>query len=231
MTRAPDRSPTGRNEGRRPGSSPGRADDTIDHVGQAFQPDSVRSDPIRCRRRLRPPTRPGPVGRTEPPPTADPIRVRLESLTYWNDGAPTMSTAVATEARRYTPEDLLAMPDEKSYELVDGRLVERNMGAESSRGRWETLFASRSVLRGSRPGARLAGRQRLPVLPARPRPCPPTRCLVREEGPIARGRLAEGLGQDPARPGRRGRSRPTTRPRSSRRSWPTTRRPACPWSG
>jgi Uma2 family endonuclease len=44
-----------------------------------------------------------------------------------------MSTAVATEARRYTPEDLLALPDEKRYELVDGRLVERNMGAESSR--------------------------------------------------------------------------------------------------
>jgi Uma2 family endonuclease len=43
-----------------------------------------------------------------------------------------MSTAVATEARRYTPEDLLSMQDGKSYELVDGRLVERNMGAESS---------------------------------------------------------------------------------------------------
>ncbi|MGC8641073.1 MAG: Uma2 family endonuclease [Isosphaeraceae bacterium] len=43
-----------------------------------------------------------------------------------------MSTAVATETRRYTPEDLLAMPDGKSYELVRGRLVERNMGAESS---------------------------------------------------------------------------------------------------
>jgi Uma2 family endonuclease len=42
-----------------------------------------------------------------------------------------MSTAVATEAR-YTPEDLLAMPDGKSYELVDGHLVERHMGAESS---------------------------------------------------------------------------------------------------
>jgi len=33
---------------------------------------------------------------------------------------------------RYTPEDLLRMPDSKSYELVDGRLVERNMGIESS---------------------------------------------------------------------------------------------------
>lgn len=43
-----------------------------------------------------------------------------------------MSTAVATETRRYTPEDLLSMPDGKSYELVRGRLVERNMGAESS---------------------------------------------------------------------------------------------------
>ena len=43
-----------------------------------------------------------------------------------------MSTAVATEVRRFTPEDLLAMPDGKSYELVRGRLVERNMGAESS---------------------------------------------------------------------------------------------------
>lgn len=43
-----------------------------------------------------------------------------------------MSTAVATETRRYTPEDLLAMPDGKNYELVNGRLVERNMGAESS---------------------------------------------------------------------------------------------------
>ncbi len=43
-----------------------------------------------------------------------------------------MSTAVAPPARRCTPEDLLAMPDGKRYELVNGRLVERNMGAESS---------------------------------------------------------------------------------------------------
>ncbi len=42
-----------------------------------------------------------------------------------------MSTAVATQAR-YTPEELLAMPDSKSYELVDGRLVEREMGYASS---------------------------------------------------------------------------------------------------
>ncbi len=40
-----------------------------------------------------------------------------------------MSTATAT---RYTPQDLLALPDGKRYELVDGRLVERKTGAESS---------------------------------------------------------------------------------------------------
>ena len=44
-----------------------------------------------------------------------------------------MSVAIATENKtRYTPEDLLAMPNSKDYELVDGRLVERNTGAESS---------------------------------------------------------------------------------------------------
>ncbi|MBI2477876.1 MAG: Uma2 family endonuclease, partial [Planctomycetia bacterium] len=32
-----------------------------------------------------------------------------------------------------TPEELLAMPDGKAYELVGGKLVERKMGAESSR--------------------------------------------------------------------------------------------------
>ena len=42
-----------------------------------------------------------------------------------------MSTAVAAKTH-YTPEDLLAMPDGKSYELVGGQLEERNMGVESS---------------------------------------------------------------------------------------------------
>ena len=37
----------------------------------------------------------------------------------------------ATTEILYTPEDLLAMPDGDDYELVDGRLVERNMGAWS----------------------------------------------------------------------------------------------------
>ena len=42
-----------------------------------------------------------------------------------------MSASVATQTQ-YTPEDLLAMPDGKSYELVGGQLVERKMGMESS---------------------------------------------------------------------------------------------------
>jgi Uma2 family endonuclease len=41
-----------------------------------------------------------------------------------------MSTA--TGQRRYTPEDLLTMPDGDRYELVDGRLVEHTMSAWSS---------------------------------------------------------------------------------------------------
>lgn len=36
------------------------------------------------------------------------------------------------DAPPVTPEDLLAMPDGHRYELVNGKLVERNMGAESS---------------------------------------------------------------------------------------------------
>jgi Uma2 family endonuclease len=41
-----------------------------------------------------------------------------------------MSTVTAKT--KYTPEDLLTMPDGDNYELVDGNLVERNMGAWSS---------------------------------------------------------------------------------------------------
>jgi Uma2 family endonuclease len=41
-----------------------------------------------------------------------------------------MSTVAAK--RLYTPEDLLNMPDGDNYELVDGELVERNMGWNSS---------------------------------------------------------------------------------------------------
>jgi Uma2 family endonuclease len=44
----------------------------------------------------------------------------------------------------YTPEELLALPDEKNYELVDGRLVERNMSILSSWVAGELHFRIRS---------------------------------------------------------------------------------------
>jgi Uma2 family endonuclease len=46
-------------------------------------------------------------------------------------GSPTMSAAIASKTH-YTPEDLLFLADSDNYELVDGRLVERHMGLESS---------------------------------------------------------------------------------------------------
>jgi Uma2 family endonuclease len=48
----------------------------------------------------------------------------------------------ATVSQRYTPEDLLAMPDGHRFELVEGQLVERNMGAESS---WIAQQVNRSL--------------------------------------------------------------------------------------
>jgi Uma2 family endonuclease len=39
---------------------------------------------------------------------------------------------MSVTATHYTPEDLLATPDGKRYELVGGQLVERKMGLESS---------------------------------------------------------------------------------------------------
>jgi Uma2 family endonuclease len=40
--------------------------------------------------------------------------------------------ALATTTTHYTPEDLLVLQDYGRYELIDGQLVERNMGAKSS---------------------------------------------------------------------------------------------------
>jgi len=40
--------------------------------------------------------------------------------------------AIAATTTTYTPEDLLALPDGKNYELVDGELVERNVSVLSS---------------------------------------------------------------------------------------------------
>ncbi|HLX64487.1 MAG TPA: Uma2 family endonuclease [Planctomycetota bacterium] len=40
---------------------------------------------------------------------------------------------LVAETKTFTPEDLLALNDYPSYELVDGQLVEKNMGAMASR--------------------------------------------------------------------------------------------------
>lgn len=40
--------------------------------------------------------------------------------------------AMISSPPSFTPEDLLRLPDAVNYELVDGRLVERNMGMQSS---------------------------------------------------------------------------------------------------
>ncbi|MBI2899200.1 MAG: Uma2 family endonuclease [Planctomycetes bacterium] len=40
-------------------------------------------------------------------------------------------TTIRAPEKLYTPEDLLRIPDGDRYELVDGRLVERGMGAKS----------------------------------------------------------------------------------------------------
>ena len=40
--------------------------------------------------------------------------------------------ALATTATLYTPEDLLTLPDYGRFELIDGHLVERKLGAKSS---------------------------------------------------------------------------------------------------
>jgi Uma2 family endonuclease len=55
-------------------------------------------------------------------------------------------SAVATPTE-ITPEDLLAMPEGKDFELVDGRLVERSMSALSSWVGGEILFRIRLFLK------------------------------------------------------------------------------------
>lgn len=50
------------------------------------------------------------------------------------------------------PEDFLALPDSIAYELVDGKLVERQMGAESSAIAAAIIAVLRQFLRGKRIG-------------------------------------------------------------------------------
>ena len=54
--------------------------------------------------------------------------------------------------KTYTPEDLLSLPDAVDYELVDGNLVERKMGSESSVIAGIILTILNNFIRGKRMG-------------------------------------------------------------------------------
>jgi Uma2 family endonuclease len=54
--------------------------------------------------------------------------------------------------KTYTPEDLLSLPDAVNYELVDGILVERKMGSESSLIAGIILTLLNNFIRGKRVG-------------------------------------------------------------------------------
>jgi len=60
--------------------------------------------------------------------------------------------SVITQSVPVTPEDLLNLPDAKSYELVDGKLVERNGGMESSKIAAHIIFRIGSFLRNRKLG-------------------------------------------------------------------------------
>ena len=54
---------------------------------------------------------------------------------------------IETEAIEYSPDDLLSMPDNDRFELVDGQLVQRNMGQVSSWVGGETHAVIREFVR------------------------------------------------------------------------------------
>ncbi|HSI37022.1 MAG: Uma2 family endonuclease [Phycisphaerae bacterium] len=68
----------------------------------------------------------------------------------------TIATPPAAPAVKITPEELLAMPDAVDFELVDGQLVERQMGFESSEIAARIIGILIAFLRGKHLG-RIAG--------------------------------------------------------------------------
>jgi len=59
---------------------------------------------------------------------------------------------LAATATYYTPEDLLALPDYGRFELIDGQLVERKMGAKSSYAATRLLLRFGSFVEGNNLG-------------------------------------------------------------------------------
>src|SRR5260370_24126465 len=72
-------------------------------------------------------------------------------------------------APQYTPDDLLRLPDADSYELVDGHLVEKHMGGESSFVGAEILYRVRQYLETNPLGKVLGADGGYRCFPHRPR--------------------------------------------------------------
>lgn len=62
----------------------------------------------------------------------------------------TTMNPVSTPKRVYEPDDLLSLPNAVDYELVDGQLVERAMGSESSLVGSIIIFLLRQFLKGKK---------------------------------------------------------------------------------
>ena len=60
--------------------------------------------------------------------------------------------ALAPTVTHYTPEDLLALPEYGRFELIDGQLVERKMGAKSSLAATNLLILMGAFVRGNNLG-------------------------------------------------------------------------------
>jgi Uma2 family endonuclease len=96
-----------------------------------------------------------------------------------------MSVAVAVENEiRHRPEDLLSMPEGVRYELVDGRLVEQDMGVESSRIEGELVSRLKRFCEGWR-----LGRVRRSSIDHRCFPHEPGRVRRPDVSPIRASRL------------------------------------------
>ena len=71
--------------------------------------------------------------------------------------------------RQYSPEDLLTMPDGHRFELIDGQLVERNLGAESSLVAANTISLLRVYSRSQKRGRVFATDCGYQIFPDRPK--------------------------------------------------------------
>jgi Uma2 family endonuclease len=93
---------------------------------------------------------------------------------------------LATTEIHYTPEDLLELPDYGRFELIDGRLVERKVGAKSSYAATNVLGLMWHFVRGNGLGLVFQADCGSQIVPA-----DPSRVRLADGSFIARGRLPE----------------------------------------